>query len=209
MAEAGETLLLVGPNGAGKTTLLRCLAGLARPTRGQVLLDGRKVRSGDPASRRSIGFVAHQTWLHDDLTLLENLTFAARLHGLSHPRDVAQEAIGRAGLSGRQHDRPPALSRGMQQRAAIARSLLHGPRLLLLDEPFTGLDALAGGALRDLITTSAADGCITIIVTHQPAEAWAVATRVVGLRAGRIVLDEPSAAGAATMDLLLEPLRSG
>lgn len=193
----GEVILLAGPNGAGKTTLLRCLAGLLRPTRGEVLLDGRPVTGGDAASRRAIGFVAHQTWLHDDLTLLENLAFAARLHALPSPHDAAMAALERAGLAARAGDRPPALSRGMQQRAAVARALLHAPVVRLLDEPFTGLDSDASARLRDQLAAGAREGCITVIVTHQPDDAWAVATRVVGLRKGRVALDQPVSGDAA------------
>ena len=207
--EPGETVLLAGPNGAGKTTLLRCLAGLARPTRGRVMLEGRPVRSGDPASRRSIGFVAHQTFLHDDLTLQENLAFAARLYRLAPATTIARAGLERAGLLSRAGDRPPALSRGMQQRAAIARALLHGPKLLLLDEPFTGLDAAASSGLRTIIAAGAAAGGATIIVTHQPEGAWGGASRVVGLGAGRICFDEPRAGSTADLRFRLDALTHG
>lgn len=194
----GDVVLLAGPNGAGKTTLLRCLAGLLRPTRGEVLLDGTPITSSDAASRRRIGFVAHQTWLHDDLTLLENLAFAARLYSLPSPHDAALAALERAGLVARAGTRPPALSRGMQQRAAIARALLHDPAVRLLDEPFTGLDGDASDRLRDQIAAGASDGRITVIVTHQPDDAWAVATRVAGLHKGRLVLDQPKTGDTAS-----------
>jgi ABC-type multidrug transport system ATPase subunit len=207
--EPGETVIHAGPKGAGKTTQLRSLAGLARPTRGSVALRGRAVRSSDAASRRAIGFVAHQTFLHDDLTLLENLAFAARLYGLSPATGLAAAALERAGLLSRAGDRPASLSRGMQQRAAIARALLHQPRLLLLDEPFTGLDAAAGGALRTLIAEGSSAGVVTMVVTHQPAEAWEVASRVIGLRTGAMAFDEPRAGAAADLLVRLEALAHG
>lgn len=207
--DAGETVLLGGPNGAGKTTLLRCLAGLARPSRGEVLLAGRPVRASDPASRRLIGFVAHQTFLHDDLTLLENLAFAARLYRLAPARGIARDALVRAGLESRAHDRPPALSRGMQQRASIARALLHRPRLLLLDEPFNGLDAGASDALRATIAEGASDGVATVVVTHQPEDMWTLASRVIALRAGRVAFDEPRVALATELRERLGALSHG
>jgi ABC-type multidrug transport system ATPase subunit len=197
--QPGEAILLAGPNGAGKTTLLRCLAGLARPTRGTVNVQGRALRVGDAASRRHIGMVAHQTWLHDDLTLLENFSFAARLYDLPEPKRVATAALERAGLEARAGDLPPSLSRGMQQRAALARALLHRPDILLLDEPFSGLDAAACARLRATIADIIAGGGGAIIVSHRPEEVWEVATRVVVLRAGRVALDTPKLGSAATV----------
>ncbi|HET7603872.1 MAG TPA: heme ABC exporter ATP-binding protein CcmA [Gemmatimonadales bacterium] len=209
VVDVGEAVLLAGPNGAGKTTLLHCLAGLARPTRGTVQVGGRTLRAGDPASRRRIGMVAHQTWLHDDLTLLENLAFAARLYGMSHPAQVAAAALERAGLGARSGDLPPALSRGMQQRAAIARALLHEPDIVLLDEPFSGLDAAASAALRATIAGVAGRGGAVVVVSHQPEEVWEVATRVVGLRGGRVVLDAPTAGNSPAITQPLAELGVG
>ena len=205
----GEAVLLAGPNGAGKTTLLRCLAGLARPTRGTVQVHGRALRVGDAASRRHIGMVAHQTWLHDDLTLLENLAFAARLYGMPRPREVAAAALERAGLGARAGELPPSLSRGMQQRAAIARALLHEPDIVLLDEPFSGLDAAACTALRATMTGVVAGEGAVIVVSHQPNEVWDVVTRVVGLRAGRVMFDTPKTDTSAALTSELSELGVG
>lgn len=181
----GETLLVAGPNGAGKTTLLRVLAGLARPTRGGVTVAGRAIRASDPESRRPVGFVGHESQLYDDLTLLDNVAFAARLHGLRDPAGRAREALGAVGLERRLQQTPRELSRGLVQRAAIARALIHRPRVLLLDEPFTGLDAPAAELLRRILTDHAAAGGAAIVVTHQPAEVWTIATHAAGLRDGR------------------------
>ena len=190
---AGETLAIAGPNGAGKSTLLRILAGLMRPSAGSVTIEGHPVSPADPASRRPIGLVSHQSLLYDDLTLHENLAFAARLHGLSDPDATARRALDDAGLGARGGDLPRLLSRGMLQRAAIARAILHDPRVLLLDEPFTGLDAASAERLRGLLAERAAAGRALVLVTHHLAEAWDIATRVAVLVAGGWVLDEPKA----------------
>lgn len=195
---AGETLAVVGPNGAGKTTLLRCLAGLMRPTAGTVALDGRPVSGRDPGSRAAIGLLSHRAMLYDDLTVAENLEFAARLHGLANPAAQAQAALASVDLVARAGDSPRTLSRGLLQRAALARALLHRPRLLLLDEPFSGLDASAAERLRQLLADRRPLDLGTIVVTHQPAEVWELATRVAALVDGRwsVVADRSAAPGA-------------
>ena len=182
----GETVAVIGPNGVGKTTLLRILAGLLRPSAGSVLLDGRPVRTADPQSRAAIGLLSHRAMLYDDLTLQENLEFVARLHGLRDPRRVAREALEQVELLARAGDSPRTLSRGLIQRAALARALLHAPRLLLLDEPFTGLDSAAAGRLTSLLAARRPAGLGTIIVTHQVNEARDVASRVLALQAGSV-----------------------
>jgi heme exporter protein A len=187
---AGETLVVLGPNGAGKTTLLRVLAGLMRPNEGTVKIAGRPLRPDDPEGRRAIGLLSHQSILYDDLTLIENLIFAAALYGVRDPRDAAERSLARAGLAERSRDRPRNLSRGMQQRAAIARALIHEPSVVLLDEPFTGLDASAAETLRDLLRGESLQRRALVLVTHQAAEAWDLATRVGILVGGRWAMQE-------------------
>jgi heme exporter protein A len=186
----GEVLAVAGPNGAGKSTLLRVLAGLMRPTAGEVRVLGRPLQGDAAELRRAIGLLSHQTLLYDDLTLLENLTFAARLYGLSGPVEVAREALEAAGLASRAGDSPRRLSRGLLQRAAIARALLHGPRVLLLDEPFTALDAASADRLRATLTARRDEQRGLLVVTHHLAEVWDLATRVAVLVEGRWACDE-------------------
>ncbi|HET7468049.1 MAG TPA: heme ABC exporter ATP-binding protein CcmA [Gemmatimonadales bacterium] len=194
---AGEVLAVAGPNGAGKSTLLRVLAGLMRPTAGEVRVLGRPLTADAAETRRAIGLLSHQSLLYDDLTLLENLTFAARLYGLDDPGATARDALEAAGLAARAGDSPRKLSRGLLQRAAIARALLHAPRLLLLDEPFTALDAAAAERLRAALAARRDQGLGLVVVTHHLGEVWELATRVAVLVDGRWVCDEPRA-GALT-----------
>ncbi len=186
----GEALAVAGPNGAGKSTLLRLLAGLMRPTAGEVQVLGRPLSAAADA-RRAIGLLSHHSLLYDDLTLAENLTFAARLYGMPRPAETARAALEAAGLAARAGESPRRLSRGLLQRAAIARALLHGPRLLLLDEPFTALDAGSAERLRSVLQARLADGLGLVIVTHHLAEVWDVATRVAVMVEGRWVCEEP------------------
>ena len=187
----GEALAIIGPNGAGKTTLLRLLAGLMRPTAGDIQVLGRSGVRGSDAIRSAIGLLSHQSLLYDDLTLLENLEFAARLHSLDQPRMVAAAALEAAGLSERGSELPRRLSQGLLQRAAIARALVHSPRVLLLDEPFTALDSTAAERLRSNLRARLDRGAGLIVVTHHLAEVWDLASRVAVLVAGRWVADGP------------------
>lgn len=183
---SGEKLLLVGPNGAGKSTLLRLCAGLMAPDKGDV-----SVFSLRPAeARRQIGVVAHSTYLYDELTAAENLRLYGALYAVPDPRQRSVELLGRLGL-GRVATAPAGqLSRGQQQRLAIARALLHDPPLLLLDEPETGLDVSAFALLEQL----AADPQRTLaMTTHHVREGLRLATRVVLLAQGRVVDDSPAA----------------
>jgi heme exporter protein A len=187
----GEALAVAGPNGAGKTTLLRLLAGLMRPTAGEIRIKGERLAPGLSEARRSVGLLSHQSLLYDDLTLLENLTFTARLYRLGQPRRVAETALDRAGLRDRAGDVPRRLSRGLLQRAAIARAMLHEPSILLLDEPFTGLDANAADRLRADLQTRLERGLGLVLVTHHLAEAWDLASRVALLVNGSWAANEP------------------
>jgi len=188
--QPGSLQLILGPNGAGKTTLLRILAGLTRPSAGTVLVDGRSLRES-PELRRTIGLLSHHSLLYDDLTPLENLEFTARLYGIASPRDAARRSIESVGLSDRMNDPVRRLSRGMVQRVAIARALIHEPAVLLLDEPFTGLDPRAAERLVELLSERLAANRGVVLVTHSPADAWSLTARVSVLVRGKWVVDEP------------------
>jgi heme exporter protein A len=178
---AGETLAVFGANGAGKTTLLRVLATLLRPGTGSVSVLGRSLPREGWAVRGRIGFVAHEPLLYRDLTARENLRFHARLHAVGAARvDVLLDAVGMT----RRADEPlRALSRGMAQRVAICRAVLHEPELLLLDEPFANLDPGAAGAVSGLI--GRASGAARVLITHDVEAGLAEADLVLGLRTGR------------------------
>jgi heme exporter protein A len=187
----GEALAIAGPNGAGKTTLLRMLAGLLRPDGGEITVMGKPFGRGAMAPRQAIGLVAHQTLLYDDLTLLENLVFAARLYGLYQPTRVAMAALEAAALGDRAGELPRRLSRGLQQRAAIARALLHDPTIILMDEPFTGLDPGAADRLQLDLRARLSKGAGLVLVTHRLPDVWDLATRVAVLVHGRWAASEP------------------
>jgi heme exporter protein A len=194
--EPGERVALLGPNGAGKTTLLRLLSTLLQPSSGQLRLFGRDPRREGSAVRSRIGVVAHQSLLHPDLTAAENLRYYAGLYGLVDAGERIGAALQAVDLAARAQDRVRSFSRGMQQRLALARALLHQPELLLLDEPDAGLDVRALDLLpRVLAGTDAlgASGATVIFTTHQIDRALALARRVLVMVAGRIVFDGPAA----------------
>src|ERR1035438_8124182 len=158
--EPGDSILLYGPNGAGKTTLLRVLSTLARPTEGKVLYDGANVFANPAAAKSAIGFVSHTTFLYGELSARENLHFVGKLFGLAElPRRIAG-VLELFHLRERSETPVRELSRGYQQRVTLARAFLHDPKFLLLDEPFTGLDAASTESLQDLMRSLRAQGKI-------------------------------------------------
>ena len=173
---AGECVALFGPNGAGKTTLLRLLAGLLRPTSGEVRLLGRPLKGDARAERGRVGLISHQSMLYDVLTVAENVAFAAKLHGLPDVDGATAAALDRLGLTSRALTPVRALSRGWQQRVSIARAIVHAPALVLLDEPYTGLDVAGARALTDLLLSLRTDGAALALVTHAVEEGLALAT---------------------------------
>jgi heme exporter protein A len=183
-----ECLALFGPNGAGKTTLLRLLAGLLKPTSGAARILGETMR-GEPAARSRVGYISHQSMLYGALTVRENLELAARLHGLERVREAVERALTAMRVMERAYAPVRALSRGLQQRVSIARALVHRPRVLLLDEPYTGLDALGAAALTEILERlrTEGDGATMVLVTHNIAEGLAVATHAAVMHGGRML----------------------
>lgn len=192
---AGEILGLLGPNGAGKSTLLAIVATLAAPSSGEVLYGGRTAHQIGAAVRSRIGVLSHDLHLYSELTAMENLVFFGRLYGVEHPEAIAAAALQRARLDDRGHDIVSKFSRGMRQRLALERALLHTPRLLLLDEPFTGLDDASTAALIARLRELRSLGCITLIATHDLDIAEAVLDRAVILQDGRLIASEPDVTG--------------
>jgi heme exporter protein A len=181
----GSLLAVLGPNGAGKSTLLRLLAGLSRPTSGEVTIAG--VRADRPAARARVGLVAHATFLYGALTARENLIFAGRLYGVADPAARADALLAEVGLAAVAGRAAGTFSRGMAQRLAVARGLVHDPELLLLDEPFTGLDRAGSERLGARLSSLRDAGRALVLVTHDAARAAALADRVVILSGGRLV----------------------
>ncbi len=194
---AGDVLAIFGPNGAGKTTLLRLLAGVLRPDKGTIRISGAPLVRGDPAQRRRLGLIAHASLCYDGLTAAENLEFYARLYGLANPRAAAAAALETAALSDRATSPAGTMSRGMIQRLAIARALLHDPEIVLLDEPFTGLDPRAAAVLQSQLATLRGQGRTVVMVTHNLDEGLELATHVAIQSAGRFAMFEPRAGDTA------------
>ena len=188
--EPGAFVLLVGPNGAGKTTLLRVLANLTRPTSGAITIAGLDAAQDAGGLRRRIGFLSHRTLLYEHLTARQNLRFYARLYGLREPERRIDDLLARVELEDRPHDLVRTFSRGMKQRLAIARAVLHEPSVLLLDEPYTGLDPFAAASFNALLESLTAQRCTVLMTTHQLAEG-VVGKRALILYRGRLLDDGP------------------
>ena len=195
---AGEIIGLLGPNGAGKSTLLGVLATLIAPSRGRVLYGDLPARALGAALRRRLGYLSHELQLYPELTAGENLEFFARLYGDTRPADRVAAALAQARLADRGEDRVGTFSRGMRQRLALERALLHEPRLVLLDEPFTGLDERSVGDFVARLRGLRAAGRMVLLATHDLDVVDGLLDRAVVLRAGRTV--PLAAAGGSLRD---------
>jgi heme exporter protein A len=168
---SGELLLVTGPNGSGKSTLLALMAGLLAPTEGEIEVD---------LPRGRIGYLAHESLVYKELTALENLDLYGRLYHVSERRETIGALLERFGLWDVRHQRVGSFSRGMQQRLALCRVLLHGPELLLLDEPYSGLDASARTLVDDVLAEAAASRTL-VVASHEPEHVRPLATQALAL----------------------------
>lgn len=182
----GQFLALFGPNGAGKTTLMRIVASLTRPTSGSIYVQGQDLAKVATAVRRHIGIISHNPLLYGDLTPLENLHFFARMYDLESPDGRIEEILRQVGLIGRQRDPVRTFSRGMIQRLAIARAILHNPAIMLLDEPYTGLDLQAADMLRGILEEFAASNRTVILTTHNLEQGLEMCDQAAILNRGRV-----------------------
>jgi ABC-type multidrug transport system ATPase subunit len=189
----GDILGLLGPNGAGKSTLIGMLATLVSASAGSIKYGTADATTGSPLRRR-IGLLAHELHLYPELSARQNLEFFARIHSLPDA-SLPSAALERADLTDRGDDLVSSFSRGMRQRLALERSLLHEPRLVLLDEPFTGLDDRASGLVTNRIRKLAGNGAIVVLATHDLDLVEGLITRVAIVRHGKLLLDEPAAPG--------------
>ena len=187
-ASSGEIVALLGPNGAGKSTLLSLAATLMNPSSGSIQYGQDSARHSGAALRGRIGLLGHDLYLYTELSAAENLMFFARLYGLTSVDRCVDAAIQQAGLVERRDEPVGSFSRGMRQRLAIERALLHDPRLVLLDEPSTGLDDAAAAALRSRLEGLRAAGAIVLVATHDLEAIESVIDRAVMLQAGRLTM---------------------
>ncbi len=184
----GEFVTLFGRNGAGKTTFLKIAATLMRPTHGSFWIEGIDIRKEPEKARRNIGFLSHNTFIYRDLSAIENLRFFCRLYGADLSDDRLMGLLERFGLRRRANDTVRNFSRGLQQRVGIARVLLHDPQLILLDEPYTGLDAQAVSMLNETLDEIVKAGRTVILTTHDLEQGLRAASRVLIMDRGKIVL---------------------
>jgi heme exporter protein A len=189
----GAFLSIFGPNGAGKTTLLRVLSTLARPSSGEASVAGIDLKEKPDEARAAIGMISHAPMLYPDLTAEENLLFYAQLYGVEDPQARVSELLEAVGLSHRRLDPVRTFSRGMTQRVSIARALVHDPRVVFLDEPYSGLDPHAADIFDQLIESARADreDRAFIMVSHDLAKGFSMCTHALVLARGRVVTYAP------------------
>ncbi|SES42115.1 heme ABC exporter ATP-binding protein CcmA [Salipaludibacillus aurantiacus] len=186
----GEAVAVLGTNGAGKSTWLKIVAGLLKPSSGEIFLKGQPRKKDDFEQQKVLGYLGHQSFLYDAFSPVENLKFFARLYHISSPDTRINKLIEDVGLAYFKHEPVRSFSRGMIQRLAIARAILHKPEILLLDEPHTGLDQQAVSLFNRLLLDLKAEGVTIIMVTHDFQQISTVCDRAVVLRKGRIAEDE-------------------
>ena len=186
--ESGHRYLLVGANGSGKTTFLKILAGLMRPSSGQIHYNERPIEDWNSTYFKHVSLLSHSLYMYEDLSGLENIELFARLHKIENPRERALELLNKVGLKFFVHEKVKYYSRGMKQRLAVAKSLLHNPKILLFDEPFSGLDLRGTELLQESLKelTEDSDG-IFILATHNPDLGWKLADSYLYLERGELL----------------------
>ncbi len=185
----GEFVTVFGPNGAGKTTLIKLLATLTKPTSGKVSIANYDIKKEPDKVRALIGVISHDPYLYGNLSALENIGFFASLYGISQPKKKAIQVIKQVGLESRMHDLVRTFSRGMQQRLAVARAIVHEPKILLLDEPYTGLDQHGARIFGDLLNWLKTENRTIVMTTHNLPEGLEVSDRVAILDGGKIIYE--------------------
>ncbi|MFQ6122005.1 MAG: heme ABC exporter ATP-binding protein CcmA [Dehalococcoidales bacterium] len=185
--KVGDFVVILGPNGAGKTTLIKVLATIMNPSSGSVLIDGLNPKNNAEEIRRRIGVITHQTFLYNNLTAYENLEFYSRMYDVPRRKERIHEVAAMMGIMPRLHDRLGTLSRGMQQRLSIARSLLHQPTIMLLDEPETGLDQQAISMLWEALRIEEKGKRTIILTTHDLERGLELGERLLILDKGKII----------------------
>ena len=185
---SGERVALIGHNGSGKTTFLRMVAGLLEPSNGRIAISG--YAAGSLEARERVSYIADSPTFYDDLSLWEHLEYVARMHNVADWEQLAADLLGHLGLYDRSDDLPNRFSRGLRQKAAIALGFVRPFELLIVDEPFVGLDSMGKEALLDLLQQASDDGATVVVATHELSFVHTV-SRVVALRDGRLVHDGP------------------
>lgn len=213
---AGEIVGLCGPNGAGKTTTLRAIAGIVTPTQGRIAIGGHDVQRAPIAAKRLLAFVPDEPAVFDHLTVLEHLRLVGRLWDVADADARARALVAEVELEAKQDELASALSRGMKQKLTLACALIHDPRLLLLDEPLTGLDPVAIRRTKDRVLRAAREGAAVLLSSHLLSLVEELCNRVVFLRRGRVVFDGTTAtlkqlhgAEAATLEQAFFRLTEG
>ncbi|MDW7674724.1 MAG: heme ABC exporter ATP-binding protein CcmA [Bacillota bacterium] len=186
----GQFVTVLGPNGAGKTSLLKILSLLVNPTEGELLIGGQKVEDNLVELRKNIGVISHNSFLYDRLTAYENLKFYGEMYGVDNLKERAFEVIEEVGLQYAMSDPVGTFSRGMQQRLSIARSIIHNPKVLFLDEPYTGLDQHAIGILNNVLAQLNKNGRTIFMITHNYEQGLELSDRILIVYKGKITYQE-------------------
>ena len=187
--DKGDTVGILGPNGAGKSTILKIIGGLMKPSSGIVEIEGQKIKDNPLETKKKIGFLAHNSYLYDHFSPLENLKFFGKLYNIENSEERAKELIREVGLTYFMHEPVRSFSRGMIQRLAIARAIIHDPEILILDEPHTGLDQQAVKLLNSVILKMKEKGTTILMVTHDFAQTVETCDRIIIMKHGAIIDD--------------------